>query len=1024
MNHLFGMNDFTEFKNLLSPSTGPSVPDGYDEEGRSYIFHALKSREASLVISLDKLEEFDSHIQIYVQRLNEKRERPIELKYFQYLSVMFTEIFLSKYFEDPTGFLNELNDYSYEHFDMEFIFTKRDLRKLAFWMATGSGKTLLFHINYYQFQRYNQGPHKLDFDNILLITPSEKLSEQHKKEMDISGVPCIIYRSTTQGYFSPGQDERTIKVLHIHRFTEEKTGSGESIDIEEFGSKNLVFVDEGHKGTSGYRWRAFREFVAQEGFTFEYSATFGQAIASAGRADANALIQEYGKSIVFDYSYRHFYNDGYGKDYRILNLKDSTYSDSWETLLLANALTFYEQKLLFEEKPKLAINYNIEPPLWIFVGSKVTGKQGTSDVLRVVQFLNKLLSEEDWAIGVIKNILDGNSGLLDSNDRDLFSPNYPEKKLQYLRDHGLSPEDVYKDMLKRLFHIPAPSPLQIVNLKNIKGEIGLRAGVSGDFFGVINIGDVSAFLRIVEANDITHYEHDLAISLFDDIEEPDSKVNVLIGAKKFIEGWNSWRVSNMGLLNVGKKEGTQIIQLFGRGVRLRGKDLCLKRSYAYEGVPVPNLRILETLNIFGIEANYMDDFREYLQDEGIEDETMLEVALKIEIEADYLTHELKLPKVDISQFIKKEFFKITGEEDISISVDLNPKVDSLTSLTEDGIQALRANPARKIHDSYIPIIDWNSVYFKLLEYKEERRWHNLTFTKDCLKRIISRDCYEVYCPEPLVTPTKFHEIENLESVILAVLKKYVREVYNHRKRLWSNRNMEIAQLKDDDGNLNFEKYTLKVKESESLILAEVKEHVKDKIDEIRDGEYTSNYISNIYLDRHIYQPLLAESSISISPTGLNEGERKFIEDLRSYFASNQELFTGKDVFVLRNLPRKGVGFYETSHFYPDFMIWVKSDDSQHLIFVDPHGATHMYHGLEDEKLLLTERIKDVQTSLQAMPGGENFYLDSFIVSVTRYNDVKGLFKNKPKDILAEKHLLFQHDDSDYIAKIFNVLENT
>ena len=53
---------------------------------------------------------------------------------------------------------------------------------------------------------------------------------------------------------------------------------------------------------------------------------------------------------------------------------------------------------------------------------------------------------------------------------------------------------------------------------------------------------------------------------------------VLIGSKKFTEGWSSWRVSTMGLMNVGQGEGAQIIQLFGRGVRLKGHCMSLKRS--------------------------------------------------------------------------------------------------------------------------------------------------------------------------------------------------------------------------------------------------------------------------------------------------------------------------------------------------------------------------------------------------------------------------------------------------------------
>ena len=105
--------------------------------------------------------------------------------------------------------------------------------------------------------------------------------------------------------------------------------------------------------------------------------------------------------------------------------------------------------------------------------------------------------------------------------------------------------------------------------------------------------------------------------LFAQINEHQSLVIILIGSRKFTEGWSSWRVSTMGLLNMGKGEGSQIIQLFGRGVRLKGRDWSLKRS-------VPNVRPkgvflekLETLNIFGINADYMEVFRQYLADEDI-----------------------------------------------------------------------------------------------------------------------------------------------------------------------------------------------------------------------------------------------------------------------------------------------------------------------------------------------------------------------------------------------------------------------
>ena len=51
----------------------------------------------------------------------------------------------------------------------------------------------------------------------------------------------------------------------------------------------------------------------------------------------------------------------------------------------------------------------------------------------------------------------------------------------------------------------------------------------------------------------------------------------MIGSMKFTESWNSWRMSTMGLLNVGSTEGSQIIRLFGRYL---GDDLLKRHSRA------------------------------------------------------------------------------------------------------------------------------------------------------------------------------------------------------------------------------------------------------------------------------------------------------------------------------------------------------------------------------------------------------------------------------------------------------------
>lgn len=82
-------------------------------------------------------------------------------------------------------------------------------------------------------------------------------------------------------------------------------------------------------------------------------------------------------------------------------------------------------------------------------------------------------------------------------------------------------------------------------------------------------------------------------------------MNILIGSKKFIEGWDTWPMSSMGLLNIGKEQGPQIIQLFGRGVRLKGKGMSLRRSDEKSLV-----QPLEILNIYSIKADYLSKFFE------------------------------------------------------------------------------------------------------------------------------------------------------------------------------------------------------------------------------------------------------------------------------------------------------------------------------------------------------------------------------------------------------------------------------
>ncbi|MGQ9746855.1 MAG: hypothetical protein ACUVQZ_03695, partial [Candidatus Caldatribacteriaceae bacterium] len=154
---LFGFQNFRELRNVLRDQQ-----EGWAENGHSYFFRLLEGLQG-LKLAPDQLAAYDLRIKGYVEKLNRFRTPPIQLKYFQYLAVLFTEIYLDRLFGNRATLLSELNHFVGQEkgklspATLRYQpFTEADLSKLAFWMATGSGKTLVMHINLWQCLHYCQ----------------------------------------------------------------------------------------------------------------------------------------------------------------------------------------------------------------------------------------------------------------------------------------------------------------------------------------------------------------------------------------------------------------------------------------------------------------------------------------------------------------------------------------------------------------------------------------------------------------------------------------------------------------------------------------------------------------------------------------------------------------------------------------------------------------------------------------------------------------------------------------------------
>lgn len=82
------------------------MKEDFDSDGRTYFVNTIRCFE-KLRISEELLLIYDENIQSYVKKINFKREA-INLKYFQYLSVLFSEIVLDNLKNRKIEFLYEL----------------------------------------------------------------------------------------------------------------------------------------------------------------------------------------------------------------------------------------------------------------------------------------------------------------------------------------------------------------------------------------------------------------------------------------------------------------------------------------------------------------------------------------------------------------------------------------------------------------------------------------------------------------------------------------------------------------------------------------------------------------------------------------------------------------------------------------------------------------------------------------------------------------------------------------------------
>lgn len=931
--------------------------------------------------------EYDSNVVRHSSRLRMTGAHGRTWKPHQYLALLFTEHYLYRYFEDIDHLCDDLNQarrskrlfYTLPDYEREHLHT------IAFQSATGSGKTLLMHANILQYLHYLKRTGG-NLNNIILLTPNEQMSTQHLRDLQDNNLEARIFNSE-----APSTLLSTVEILDLNKLAEKK--GIKRVAVADFGDDNLVLVDEGHLGASGKIWRERRRELSSGGFTFEYSATFNQVV-NKYKKD-KALLKSYSKCLIFDYSYRRFYEDGYGKDFTILNLPAGVQDENSDIYLLGCLLSFYQQLRIWRDLGHQWSEFYPEKPLWVLLGKTVVAgsskadKATQSDVIQIIRFLGWILADRMEVQSMIRSLVSGESGLLNQYGNDFFTDRFA-----YLSKYDS--EGIYNDLCNAIFH--GSGRLKVSYLTAGEGELHLKVA-DGEPFGVINIGDSAKLYKLLSENsnlpvDIER-EMGFVPKLFADVDRPNSTVNVVIGARRFIAGWNSWRVSTMGLMHVGVGEGPEIVQMFGRGVRLKGWGMSLKRHRAI-GVEAPpdsdKLAELEKLYIFGLRSSYMQTFRDLLEKEGVASEQEvfhLPVTWNMPQDTNLKTIRIR----DNQKFeMSTERPELPDPEDHDrpiVRMDMYSKLQ----LVESG-SSPSGDDTRRVTFSlkqYVPFFNTARIYHRVLNHKRQTGWHNLRIPPSTIRRLVgSDDWYELYLPPDRENIISFQQILDMEGIIGDLIIDYAEKFWRRQRRKWEHDQMEVIELGEDDFNKpsGYEIYVEAIKDeliSEATELVKVIE--RGPYDDLRwwSGQLKIGVIS---VRHHVYQPLLyavGDKVVTVRPLPLDSNERRFVDNVERLASGGDPLLNNLELFLIRNTAgHGGISFFNDFRYFPDFVIWLKDGDLQHILFLDPKGL-----GILDRrarsKIELHREISVTEDQIRKID--PNLRLHAYIISHTPASEI-------------------------------------
>lgn len=789
------------------------------------------------------------------------------------------------------------------------------INRLAFYMATGSGKTIVI-IKLVELLSVAIRMGLIPKKNIMFFSANENLIQQFEKEIEkynrnkdySKQIDFKSLKSVTNKDFHHAPKDFFIEKIALFYYRADlmnDEGKENLLNYKDYwdNGENYVILDEAHKGNKTESKRqAIFSLLSLKGFLFNFSATF---------TEESDLI-----TAVYNLSVGEWVKLGYGKESVLLKknnlnaFKDSKdLNDREKEIALLKALL-----LLGMQKRYKTEGYFYDPLMLVFTHS-VNVKNSDAEIF--FKTLARVIENDDGS-----DFLKAKEDLLEElkNPEFLFSDGKDKEEKYKIEVFKESLNDMdFKGLKEAVFYANNGHIEVIINPKNNQ-EIAFKLNTSDKVFCLIRIGDITEWIceklksvKVVSKN-LSFKEE----SYFSQIDK--SSINILVGSRTFDTGWDSTRPSVILFLNIGLDDDAKklVKQSFGRGVRIesvknqRQRLAYLEIDEAIKEKLKPHAAMLETL--FVIPTNHASleailKFQKESENKGENrgswreiklEKTPIKHALFVPCYRKEQTNALKIPpsasfKMSEKNFKDlKEYFHLMSEKHFILKHEIyNPKD---YTLLKDLIQTAH--------------------------FKKVSTWHY----KD-LDYMISEIKGKLY-PNQKVPKDEFNALDNEKIVHFKRIK-----VKADKKEALIKTIQEVKEYAPLD------KETLRKKIAQGEIDPyDTDKHKQNRTFKVGDAEL-------LKLKEHYYTPLIkAKNCDWLKHVVKVKSESDFLEELLKITETLQENYDfwafSKIDEHLDNLFIPYIDNATERKFFPDFIFWLQKGDTQIICFIDPKGTEH------------------------------------------------------------------------------------